>query len=385
MDIKHYDAIVVGAGILGTFHAYALAKRNKRVLVLEKDPVAREATVRNFGQVVPSGFPVGRWNSFGRYSTELYKELQSKKDIGIHANGSLYIASDESEMQLLVELQETFSATDYHSNLMTKQEVLDYSPNFSSDYVVGGLYFPQEVSAESRRLISEIQQHMQEQLQVTFLFNQAVTEVYSNGDLTYAKTANQQSFSAEKIFICNGRDFQFLYPDIFRENEIEISKLQMLVSEPVDFDLKGNILTGMTIRRYESFKSLPSYAKLNPANAHPELAEKGIHVLFKQRPDRSIVIGDSHVYADLKTGFDAGFEEDERINQLIINEAKRILNYDQLKIRATWSGFYSQMKDHRDLLELDVEPNIHIITGIGGKGMTASAGYAEEHIRKLYD
>lgn len=52
----HFDLIVVGGGIMGTFHAYHAARQNKSVLLLEKDNFPVGATVRNFGQAVSSGW-----------------------------------------------------------------------------------------------------------------------------------------------------------------------------------------------------------------------------------------------------------------------------------------------------------------------------------------
>ncbi len=378
-----YDAVVVGAGILGTFHAFELAKQGKSVIVLEKDPQPREATVRNFGQVVPSGFPVGRWHHYGRYSTELYKELQSKKDIGIHPNGSLYIASDPSEMAVLEEMHQRFKDADYHSELYSKDQVLNHCDRIQSSYAVGGLYFPQEVSSESRRMIKCVQEYLTEVYGILFRYNQTVIEIETASNGVTARIAGGTSVDAELAFVCNGRDFQILYPELFREANIEVTKLQMMLTKPVDFKLKGNILTGMTIRRYESFKSCDSYKDLDPSNAHPELAKEGIHVLFKQRPDGTIVLGDSHVYADSSRNFDAGFDEENYINNLIINEAKNILNVPELQIKGYWSGFYAQMKGNEEIYEMTIDNKVHVITGIGGKGMTASAGYAKENIAKV--
>ena len=55
-----YDLIIVGAGILGTAHAYHAANKGLKVLILEKDNFPVGSTVRNFGQVVPSGM-AGSW------------------------------------------------------------------------------------------------------------------------------------------------------------------------------------------------------------------------------------------------------------------------------------------------------------------------------------
>ncbi len=61
-----YDLIVVGAGALGAFHAYFARRRGLKVLLLEKDAQPREATVRNFGQIIPSGMAEGEWFDYAR-------------------------------------------------------------------------------------------------------------------------------------------------------------------------------------------------------------------------------------------------------------------------------------------------------------------------------
>ena len=57
----HWDLIIVGAGALGTFHALFALRKGLNVLLLEKDLRPVEATVRNFGQVIPSGMVEHEW------------------------------------------------------------------------------------------------------------------------------------------------------------------------------------------------------------------------------------------------------------------------------------------------------------------------------------
>jgi glycine/D-amino acid oxidase-like deaminating enzyme len=53
--MKHYDLIIVGGGVLGTFHAMHALELGLRVAVLERSKTPRGSSVQNFGQVVPSG------------------------------------------------------------------------------------------------------------------------------------------------------------------------------------------------------------------------------------------------------------------------------------------------------------------------------------------
>lgn len=69
---NNYDLLVVGGGVLGTFHAYHALQRGLKVALIEKDARPQSATVRNFGQVVPSGMNQ-KWQNFGREFGTLQK------------------------------------------------------------------------------------------------------------------------------------------------------------------------------------------------------------------------------------------------------------------------------------------------------------------------
>ena len=379
------DLAIIGSGVMGTFHALHAALKGKTVIVFEKDLMPMEASVRNFGQVVPSGFPPGRWHHYGRYSTKLYKEIQDKFDIGIRSNGSVYIASTTSELLLLEELHSRFLEVNYDSELLSKNEVLKRWPNLNQEYVVGGLFFSQEVSSESRKMIHQLHAFMKQNLKVEFRCMTPVIAIEDQSDFVEIVYNSTQKLSALKAIVCNGRDFKMLYPEIFNTSDIEVVKLSMMATKPLpSVHLPGNILTGLTIRRYESFKELPSFSALDPNEINQKAIENGIHILFKQRVDGSIVIGDSHHYADINNADSLGFDVDLSVNDIILEEAKKIIQLPSWDIATTWNGFYAQMKGKGDLFEHQPSKNVYIATAIGGKGMTASAGYAMENINLMF-
>ena len=141
MDSK-YDLIVVGAGVVGTFHAYHAAVLGKKVLLLEKDKSPVNATVRNFGMAIVSGM-MGQWFDYGVHSTALYKNIQQEFDISVRNNGSLYIASDEDEQQLLHELKAHYDTIGYESGLLSQKEVLKKYTVIRPSYCLEALFFPQ--------------------------------------------------------------------------------------------------------------------------------------------------------------------------------------------------------------------------------------------------
>ena len=71
------DLIIIGGGVLGTFHAYHALKNGLTVTLFEKDKQPLGATVRNFGQVVPSGMDI-KWQQYGRESLRITKKFSRK-------------------------------------------------------------------------------------------------------------------------------------------------------------------------------------------------------------------------------------------------------------------------------------------------------------------
>lgn len=381
--MKQFDLIVVGSGVLGTFHAYHAAKKGKLVLLLEKDNQPMQATVRNFGQIVPSG--MGKeWFQFGVRGTQIYNTIQAETDISIRNNGSVYIASDADEQQLIHELKKEMDTRGYQSILLSTSQCIDRWPALKSTYCKEGIFFPQEVSAEPNLLIHRLLQYCTSKFQ-NFVYQPGtpVVECSVTGSVSKVKTTFGKTYTAEKVIICNGGEFKLLFPELFERSGIVVSKLQMLQTLVMpEVEMEGNILTGLTIRRYESFQECPSYAKLQTPDHLAELKKWGIHLLFKKAIDGSIIIGDSHEYAASYEVEKLGFGQNEYINQLMLAEAQRIVHFDVNKIASSWSGFYPQHNE-KDIVEIDIEDRIHIRTAIGGKGMTTSAGYAEQSIAKL--
>jgi FAD dependent oxidoreductase TIGR03364 len=380
-----YDLIVVGGGVLGTFHAFHALKKGLKVAIIEKDKMPKSATIQNFGQVVPSGMD-SKWQAYGRESLAIYKEIQSQFDISIRQNGSVYLASNNEEVQLIEELAQINKSNNYQSNLLTKQECLHKYQGLRSDYVKAGLFFPDEVTVEPRTMIYRLQEYMQQYLGLKLITNTAIVSCENTIDGVTLESASKENFTAKKVIICNGSEFKTLYPELFFNSDLEVSKLQMLQTKPQkNYKLDGSILTGLSIRRYEAFYECPSFKDIKSKETADSLEKKwGVHILFKQAMDGSVILGDSHQYADAKNSDALGFNLDMDIDNFMIQEAKKIIDLPTYEIQNRWFGTYSQCKT-KDVFEHAIGKNIHIITGIGGKGMTGSAGFSKENITKIFN
>jgi len=379
------DLLVIGGGVLGTFHAYHALKRGLSVTLLERSSQPRGATVRNFGQVVPSGLDQ-KWQQFGRESLQIYKSIQAQFDISVRELGSIYIASDDEELSLLEELQVINKANDYPSQLWTAQECHDRYPQLREDYCCGGLFFADEVSVNPRIMIHQLHGYLAEQSGYLANFQTSVVQLDASHSRVTATTNDGREFTATKAIVCSGSEFQTLYPELFGDSDLEAVKLQMLRLKPQAANLSGNILTGLSIRRYESFAQCPSWADIKSSEPEDTFWKRwGVHVLFKQEADGGIILGDSHEYASVREFDRLDFDLRSEINEYMIAEAKKIFDLSSWDVETSWYGVYCQTKHPSGIFTKTIDGDIHIVTGIGGKGMTSSAGFAQHHIGEIYN
>ncbi|MEG2102187.1 MAG: TIGR03364 family FAD-dependent oxidoreductase [Flavobacterium sp.] len=380
-----YDLIVIGGGVLGTFHAYHALQKGLKVAIIEKDKLPVSATVRNFGQVVPSGMDT-KWQNYGRESLKIYNDIQSQFDISIRKNGSVYLASNDEEVQLIEELSIINKNNGYESLLLTKEQCLEKYPGLRNDYVKAGLYFPEEVTVEPRIMINRLLEFLIKNKGLAYFGNTKVVRCDSFSNEVAVLTANGEIHKTSKVILCCGAEFKTLYPDVFAKSDLEVTKLQMLQTKPqTDYQLNGSILTGLSIRRYEAFYECPSFDGIKAKEASDSFEKEwGVHILFKQATDGSVIIGDSHEYADAANIDDLGFDLRMDVDEFMIAEAKKIFDLPTFEIQNRWYGMYSQCKEN-DIFEHTIENNIHIVTGIGGKGMTGSAGFSKENIKNIFN
>jgi FAD dependent oxidoreductase TIGR03364 len=378
-----YDLIIVGAGALGTFHAYFALQRGLRVLLLEKDARPMEATVRNFGQIITSGMAEGEWFDYARTGLETYQRIQAEHDISIRQNGSLYLASTPLEMQVLEEKHARYQAIGYPSRVLTAEQCRQRLPAVRSSYCVGGLLFEQEVTAEPDRMIHRLLACLVTRYQLDYRPATPVREVIAGDASATVIDARGQRYTAARVLVCSGRDCKLLFPDVFAQSDLQLVKLQMLATYPLpQVALPGSVLTGLSIRRYAAFKACPSFKELLAEPVADDLQRWGIHILFKQAVDGSIIIGDTHEYADLANADELDFNNSDYLNQLMLDEARRIVDLPDWRIQRTWNGYYTQSKS-QEIFQHSPDPRIHLVTGIGGKGMTSACGFAHHHMAQL--
>ena len=374
--MSNKNAIVVGAGIVGLATARALVLKGYSVTVIDKTDKAVGASIRNFGMLWPVGQPDGQLYDRAIRSRNVWQEIADITGIWYEEAGSLHVAHQEDEWQVLQELQEQFSAAGRPVKLMDKKIVNEKYPVVNSHNLLGGLYSATEMIIDPREGIAKLPIYLKDQLGVQFIWGKAVTKVTANklwmGDAT---------LEADLICVCSGADFKTLFPEQFAALPITKCKLQMMRFTNGNKDRMGTSLCGgLSLIHYNSFKVAPSLQKLKDRyqqQMQPYI-EKGIHVMVAQNQAGELTVGDSHEYA---TTFDP-FDE-MAVNKLITDYLHQFALCGNWQLAQTWNGIYPKMTNGATDLFLNPQPGVYILNGLGGAGMTLSFGFAEECIQTI--
>lgn len=368
------DIAIVGGGIAGLAHAYMALRKGYRVVLFEREQFAVGASVRNFGLIWPIGQEPGIGLGYAMRSREHWIDMSRKADFWLHENGSLHLAYHEDEEDVLHEFLDLYKDSGLNCEWLSADQVIQKSPSVNWKGLRGGLYSNTECNVNPREAIRRIPLFLKEKYGLILRFGRLVHEITH----PIIRTPDE-TWRAAKIIVCSGSDFETLYPNLYAQQGLTKCKLQMMKAMPRQpFTLGPSLCAGLTLRHYAAFSKCKSLPSLDKRYDELEIGYKdhGIHVLLAQHADGGLIIGDSHHYFKTVEPFDS-----EAVNQLILHYLSTFLDVD-FDIVERWHGVYPKLSGTINL-ELEPEPGVTIINGLGGAGMTLSFGIAEQIIGRL--
>lgn len=367
-------AIVIGAGIAGLAAVRSLAIRGYKVTVLERTQKAVGASIRNFGMILPVGQTDGKYFERAMNSRSIWKQVCDEAGIWYDSVGSLQLAYEADEWDVLNELSEIYKHRGYR--LLDADKTVAASPAAVTNGLKGSLYSKDELIVDPRKAIPSIAAWLTEKYDARFLWGKAAT------DICYPSVyAGRESFEADEIYICGGADFETLYPELFSALPVTKCKLQMmrLAAQPGGWRIGPMLCSALSLLHYNSFKAAGSLqtVKKRLEAQFPGYIQWGIHVMVSQNEAGELSVGDSHEYGMTHDPFDK-----QCINELILSYLKRFAQFKTDRVTETWNGIYPRLTNGEMDVILEPEPGVTIVNGLGGAGMTFSFGLFEELISK---
>lgn len=368
-----YDLAIVGAGILGLGHALAAARRGLRVVVLERDPQALGASIRNFGFVTVSGQQQGACWRLARRSAEVWATAAEAARIPVLHHGLLVAARLEESEPVI----DAFLATEMGASCrkLTGDQARALCPALSGETRFA-LHSPHEARVESRDAIPRLAAWLGEAMGVEIRYGCAVHEVVAPRIET-----SHGVIEAERVVVCPGDDFRHLFPDRLAALGLTRCKLHMLrVAPSRSFSLGAAVMSDHGLARYRGYADLPEAAALK-ARLDRDFAacrENGVHLIVVQSADGSLVVGDSHHYSDGPDPF-----QPEEIDRLILDEMDAALDLPGRLVTERWLGTYASADAWLTRDAPDAATRIVIVSA--GCGASTAFGIGEETIAELFE
>lgn len=381
------DVVVVGAGIIGLAHAAHAVANGLTVTIIERDHHAAGASVRNFGHCCITA-QSGELYELAKTSRKYWLEFAEQAGFWAVESGAVVLARTDAEMAVLRELSaarepgqvQLLSPAATRERLDPVAAGLPDGGTRQGDWpgLVGGAFLRDDLRVDPRTTVAKLAEWLSRQPGVELHWNTAALGFSQSPDGVTVQTS-RGALQAKQVFVCVGHDVDYLFPDLAAEHRIQRCALQMsLAAGPAGVHFTPAVLTATSMLRYPAFTDMPSAEALRSEveAKQPELLDIGANVMFTQRPDGTIILGDSHHYHRTADPF-----LDETVTDALNNDISGRIGRP-LEIIERWQGIYAS-SDVAPILVRDIQPGVTVVSVTSGVGMTLSFGLAHRNVSRL--
>jgi D-hydroxyproline dehydrogenase subunit beta len=341
-----YDAVVIGAGIVGAACALEFALEGVSVAVVERDTVAGGATGAAMGHVVVMDDSPAQF-ALTHYSQSLWHELAPELPLGVeyYRPGTIWVAADEEEWTEVCRKREFYSAHGVAVELLDAKLLAAAEPNLRRSFL-GGLLMPADAVLNPPSAAAYLlDKAMRQRAGVDVFLGQTVT----SAGHSVVSLQDGTRIHSPVIVNATGAVAPALTPGI----AVRKRKGHLMITDP-----------------YPGFASHQLVELGYLKSAH---ASEMDSVAFNVQPRRNgqLLIGSSRQ-------FDS---EDRAVEQHILDgivERARLYmpEIDSLKVLRAWAGFRAATPDKLPLIGPTEDPTVFLATGHEGLGITTSLATA---------
>lgn len=362
--------IVVGAGVVGSMHAWHAMERGHEVVHIEREAEARGASLRNFGLIWVGGRADGPELETALRARELWEGIGARvPELGFRANGSLTLVRGERELAVAEAAAGRPDAAARGMKLLTAAEARALNPALRGEFAAA-LWCERDAAVEPRTAQLALREALLASGRYTFLPGREVREVIGENAV---RDDHGEVHRGDVVVLCTGAWLGGLVRELVPDLPVRRVRLQMMQTDPL-----GEPLT-TSVADADSFRYYPAYAgealdALNAGQPQPATAaEHKMQLLMVQRRDGGLTIGDTHEY-EHPFGFDVVEDPYDHLAEV----AEGFLGRPLPKIRRRWAGVYAQCADTREVVHRQqVRDGVWLVTGPGGRGMTCSPAIGE--------
>ncbi|WP_129660387.1 TIGR03364 family FAD-dependent oxidoreductase [Rothia halotolerans] len=368
--LSEADVLVVGAGIVGLGHALAAHEAGLRVVVIEREHRVVGASVRNFGHACVTG-QAGECAELAQSAREAWLRAASRAGFFAAETGGLALAQTEREAAVLEELS---GRRDGQVRMLTGAQARERLGAPGPEGLIAGAWLREDLRVDPREAVPALAAWLAEQDGVEILWN---TSFLTEEDGLVQTSRGR--IRAQRVVLCVGHDLDHLEPEAARSAGIQRCALQMVLAEDPGIRVEPAVLTGTSMLRYDAFSETDAARDLRAELARrvPELLEIDANLMLTQRPDGTLLIGDSHELAPSQEPFLR-----EATSETLLCAAADALGLGRSALRPVqrWQGVYAAGTQGR-YLRARISDRAEACTVTSGVGMTIGLGLGRRAFR----
>jgi glycine/D-amino acid oxidase-like deaminating enzyme len=354
MSSKTYDAIIIGAGIVGSACAAECARAGLSVAIVEAGIVGGGATAAGMGHLVVMDDSEAQF-ALTRYSQQLWDEISDElpREVEHDACGTIWIAADDEEMVEARRKEKFYSDRGVKTEMLDAQSVAEAEPNLRRG-LVGGLrvpgdsviyppcaaqYFVDQATAKGAQL---------------FLAT-AVDRIETGG----VRLRDGSTISAGLVVNSAGSSS----PALTRGLEVKKRKGHLVITD-----------------RYPNFirHQLVELGYLKSAHT---LTSESVAFNVQPRKTGQLLIGSSRQF-----GVDDSHVDNSIVTQMLDRAVEYLPGLGKLSSLRTWTGFRAATPDKLPLIGPHMEhERLYLATGHEGLGITTSLATAKLLVAQILD
>ena len=338
-NLKTYDCIVVGAGIVGAACARELFLHGQKVLVLDSSFPSAGATGACMGHIVVMDDSPSMLE-FTSYSRKLWNEIADELPAACEDEkfGTVWVAEDDEEMAEACHKKKLYENAGVACELVTEKELQALEPNLKSGLAGGLRVFDDRVG-----------------------YPASCVQFFLKG-IDLKVNSKVVSLSENKVTLKNGESF-------FAQNIIVAAGVlsKELLNLPVE-PKKGHLLV---TERYPGFANHQLIELGYVKKAH---ADSSSSFAFNIQPRKTgqMIIGSSREFC----GYDKKINK-ELLSQMLLRAKYFMPGLSQLKALRVWTGFRPATHDGLPYIGFLPEEKVYVCTGHEGLGITTSLASAK--------
>ncbi len=342
-----YDAIIIGAGVIGTSVARELSRYKFKILILEKNNDVANGTTKANSAIIHCGYdakPGTLKAKFNVLGNSMFDKLCEELDVPFNRTGSLVVAFNNEELKTLEELYNRGIVNGVKRlQILSREETKRLEPNLN-DTVQGALFAPDCGIICPFELAFAMAENAMEN-GVELLLNQQVKNIEKE-ESGFKVTTQNREFRSQYIINCAG---------------IHADEIYDMVT-PTDFTI--------TPRRGQYFVLDKSAANLVGMPIFQCPNEMGKGVLILPTIHGNLLVGPDSQDIDDKTNLNTEKERLDFIRKAASKTSDKIPFYDCI---TSFSGLRATPSTEDFVIgESDKVKGFINVAGIESPGLTSS-------------